>query len=104
MQNRKCRKDSLAISITLNIMKPVKTEAVEERPSVLPVLMLLQGKHTQATHKPLHECSRAMSDNEAPFSFLETERHTGAWDLTRILICRSYLEKGQLFNHESLKL
>lgn len=32
MQNRKCRKDPLAISITLNIMKPVKTEAVEKWP------------------------------------------------------------------------
>lgn len=30
MQNKKCRKDPLAISITLNIMNPVKTEAVEE--------------------------------------------------------------------------
>lgn len=29
MQNKKCRKDPLAISITLN-MNPVKTEAVEE--------------------------------------------------------------------------
>lgn len=69
---------------------------------MLPVPTFLQDKRVQTIHRTPQTCSRAISETVALFSFLETERHIGAWDLTRIPICRSHLEKGHLLNRESL--